>query len=1012
MNLSTFCSLVAGFILTMWTLVATCAGESSRVTDDSFTISEFRAPFQFAYTYGAWEKKIIIEDGRILLKELGCRGGACIKLKKDMTAYASTTPIFHLKTTRANTAKIIQLQIMDADGLTGVWYFDLPEPSADYLTVAPHGAAAVTKPNRVKRGNVPANGTLDLSRIVQYQIQGDWSEKSVTDVQISAIKLIKPDAVMLAARQAGEAEEKATRNAEAERLARDREELVRRYSHRNASSPEVTMVSLAAPDILTLTVDAQRTIPVMMSPYTPQPGDKKKIEKWSDGTVRQAVLLRDGKRVGRLQGKNLDWFFTDERLDGDPLLDFLADDAANYTITSSDDTAFKTDVRPIAGWRKTKPRDIVLPGAGYPTRHSIYLKLPAKIQEGKTYSIGIAKLNVKEGSLVWKANLRSVRSDVIHVNQIGYRPDDPIKCAFMSVWLGTGGGCTLPDGMQFSLLEDATGKAVLTDKVECVLPADGSEKLWTKPPKNYSATSVYRMDFSRLTTPGTYRVFVEGIGCSYPFEIGKSAWEKAFLIQMKGLYNQRSGVELGPPYTDFKKPRDFHPEDGVVVTRSTYDVMTEGPNAYANIPKGDTGEAVKEAWGGYHDAGDWNPRRVTHLYTTLAQLELCELYPAYFNALNLNIPPTEGVPDVIAEALFEIDCFRRLQLTNGAVPHGIETNGDPLSGEVSWLSTMHCYVLAPTLRDSWLYAAAAARAAKVLRPMKPELARVYLDSSVRAFQWAEQELARKRAAGDKMEKGKYWDAFDARNLSSLVLYDITGDKAYHSIFLQDSCLKSPGSEIVAWGWNIQSDQVFLYARMDAAKADPAIRKAARDGIIALAERSLQYAAGNAFNITQREPGRPMFAGFFSTSGGSELVRAHYLTGKSEYLKGAIQSCQFQSGCNPNNLVYTTGLGANPIQVPLELDARSSGQPAPVGLTVFGNSDYFNWPNSFWDINLQYANKPQFIWPDAYTWPLTEAYFDVWILVSANEYVIDTWAPNVLVWGYLSARSEETLKSRP
>ena len=73
--------------------------------------------------------------------------------------------------------------------------------------------------------------------------------------------------------------------------------------------------------------------------------------------------------------------------------------------------------------------------------------------------------------------------------------------------------------------------------------------------------------------------------------------------------------------------------------------------------------------------------------------------------------------------------------------------------------------------------------------------------------------------------------------------------------------------------------------------------------------------------------------------------------------------------------------------------------------MFGNTDYFNWPNSFWDINLRLVNKPQFIWPDAYDWPLTEAYFDTWILVSANEYVIDTWWPNVLVWGYLSARAD-------
>lgn len=49
------------------------------------------------------------------------------------------------------------------------------------------------------------------------------------------------------------------------------------------------------------------------------------------------------------------------------------------------------------------------------------------------------------------------------------------------------------------------------------------------------------------------------------------------------------------------------------------------------------------------------------------------------------------------------------------------------------------------------------------------------------------------------------------------------------------------------------------------------------------------------------------------------------------------------------------------------------------------------------------NKPENLWPNAYDWPLPETYFDVWLLVSTNEFVIDTWQQNVFVWGYLAAR---------
>ena len=87
---------------------------------------------------------------------------------------------------------------------------------------------------------------------------------------------------------------------------------------------------------------------------------------------------------------------------------------------------------------------------------------------------------------------------------------------------------------------------------------------------NFNGTDVLRMDFSRFSTPGRYRLYVEGIGCGYPFEIGPGTWDHAFRVQMRGFYHQRSGIALGPPYTTYVKPRDHHPDDGVPVFLSKY----------------------------------------------------------------------------------------------------------------------------------------------------------------------------------------------------------------------------------------------------------------------------------------------------------------------------------------------------------------------------------------------------------------------------------------------------------
>ena len=65
--------------------------------------------------------------------------------------------------------------------------------------------------------------------------------------------------------------------------------------------------------------------------------------------------------------------------------------------------------------------------------------------------------------------------------------------------------------------------------------------------RNFNGTDVYIMDFSRPERPGGYRVYVDGVGCSYPFEIVEGVWRKAFYVSVRGLYHERSGMASVPP---------------------------------------------------------------------------------------------------------------------------------------------------------------------------------------------------------------------------------------------------------------------------------------------------------------------------------------------------------------------------------------------------------------------------------------------------------------------------------
>lgn len=978
------------FVLLLMLSATSLSPSLAQVPASPQPILAFDTPFLFAY--GTWDKKARIENGAAILDAAGLtpKGGAGVNLttQLDLRAHADDSPGLRLRVGPRNTLKTLKLLLIDTAGHAGTWEFSLPAPGANPIVVTPTDGAAFAEPNSAEKG------APDLAKIMQWQMTGDWGGDGPVDVRVESILAVPPDAAIKTSRQASVQRAEDARQA----TLRDQADQRARYGKRGPLSPRVVGVAPVAPDVLSLTIEAGRVIPGSLSRYIPQPGDEKDEKKGANGAVQQVILKRGGQEVGWLIGPQRDTLVAYEKLEGDPLLAFLADAPETYTVSSTDDPAFAQAVRPIAVYRKSKPTDWVQPGRGFAMRHIVYLRLPHVLTSGRHYTVGVAGLNVTPAPVVFADTPSTVRSEAVHASQIGYRPDDPVKRAFLSVWLGTGGSQSYPPGLRFDLLDDRTGHSVFSGRVEVARRADEKELMFRD--ENFNKTDVSRMDFSAFHTPGHYRVSVRGIGCSYPFEIGRDVWTRAFQIQMKGLYNERSGVALGPPSTPFVKPRDFHPGDpGVSVTQSTYSIL-DGGDGQKKLAQGDTGKVVPEAWGGYHDAGDWNPRRVTHLRVTMAQLEILDMFPRFFGALPLHIPPTPKVPDVLAEALFEIDCFRRLQQPDGGVRHGIETAGDPVDGEVSWLQSMPAYVYAADPWGSSVYAAAAGRAAKLLSAWDPARAKVYRDSAVRAMTWAEAERDRLRAAG-KYPDGRA-DVRGDRALAAVTLYDLTGDPRWRLVFQESAAFgDEAGIKSIAPGDRLQYDAAFVCARLKNRPLDPVWRANAVRLITQAADKALAYAAGNAWNLTTPDKGQPLFMTFYSEADARELARAHFLTGAPKYLAGVVQATQFQSGANPANMTYTTGLGANPIRHPLHLDSRRTGQPAPAGLTVYGNFDFVGWTDwSKWVIDYYLGAATT---PTATAWPIPEAYFDIFLYPSTNEFTVDAWDKNVFVWGYLAAR---------
>ena len=300
----------------------------------------------------------------------------------------------------------------------------------------------------------------------------------------------------------------------------------------------------------------------------------------------------------------------------------------------------------------------------------------------------------------------------------------------------------------------------------------------------------------------------------------------------------------------------------MIAVETKYNVVDSDGKTEAGeqLEKMATTTPVPQAWGGYHDAGDFNPRRVTHMKVTMAHLELLDIFPTYFASVKLNIPPKPGIPDVLTEALFEIDLFRRLQKPDGGVPYEIETNGDPNAWEVSWKQTKTEYVTQSDPWASWYYAGVAAKAAKLLTKYDPKLAAIYRTSAIKAMQWGEADYKNRKANGTA---GKiHWDMKDARNYAALLCYDLTGDAKWEAVFREDTLLKEAKPNLFQWGTGVQRDAAFLYATLAASrKPDATLKANAVAGLTAQADSALAYAGGNAFKIATPDHGKPMFIGF-------------------------------------------------------------------------------------------------------------------------------------------------------
>jgi len=703
-----------------------------------------------------------------------------------------------------------------------------------------------------------------------------------------------------------------------------------------------------------------------------------------------------------------------------------------YSILSADDANFSGGISPTEISRKSKgtdfSRDCQWDGSAcqndYIQEHWIYLFLPKKMQKGNHYTLYLSGLADNGESFEFLFDENEHRSEAVHVNQIGYLPEAK-KYAYVSHWLGNRGDLELTEynGNVFTVINVVSGQEVFSGQMQYRAAADNrdTQQNGETPNGNFAAAEVYQCDFSTLTTPGSYKIVVNGIGSSFPFDINADIYREVFYYTARGVHYQRAGFDHSTANEIWDWPADHHP--GITpgfnkLYYSSYRFMdAPGENGdkaavYAGI---DESFDINAAWGWYHDAGDWDGYP-SHFTVPAYLLTTYELFPQKFKDGELNIKESgNGVPDIVDEGMWLLHYWQRAKGPTGGIAGArvaadLDDTGKG-DGKPSWQDPRKYWIVYgedPAM--SYRYAAIAAQAAWIYQQMQTRGAlgsnvnaadsvKKWKTEAVNAYSWAKNNTL----PGDEdIDLSRYGAGklADIRAHAAAALLKLSGETTYQNQFAADERL-SPSYNGSAFGDQKWAIWTYTTIPADNAHLDATLQNT-------LIERSKNYADDNnldGYNMRGwRHAGNeyfPILIGQATTPMVMESVVAYYLSGEQKYLDALTHTADYMLGGNPLNMTWVTGLGErNPRQL-LNLDSWYDRiDPMVDGLIPYGpHRGEGNGYNGPWDVDFAQDR----VYPNIDQFPAHERWFENRYCPIVAEYTVhQNLAPGAAIYGALTA----------
>ncbi|HVO76284.1 MAG TPA: glycoside hydrolase family 9 protein, partial [Ignavibacteriaceae bacterium] len=475
------------------------------------------------------------------------------------------------------------------------------------------------------------------------------------------------------------------------------------------------------------------------------------------------------------------------------------------------------------------------------------------------------------------------------VNQIGYLPGEKKYFCVASETASAGDEFFIVD-----LSEDTVYSGTLS----------GS-------PVNDVASSgefVWKIDFSSLAIPGTYKIKINGKE-SYEFKIEDNPYERLFKDALRCFYLIRCGIAEDDPVTGINRPA-CHINDAKI--RGTSDSI--------------------DASGGWHNASDKGKYVNETAISVAYMLWLYELRGDALQNLDNNIPESgNGISDLLNEAKWGLTWLLKMQKDDGTVYHKADSEPnlyycpEPLPDQdpfndlrfVEFQKSDQPQI--PSTIDAADLAAVMSQAARVFKDIDPSFADICLDAAQKSWTWVKNNK-------NTGQSDPYYIDSDPKQEYLWALGEM--GRSLNSTTLRSEF--SSGIDAVSLthiGW--EDPQLFGYLALYYDQySDASLKNKIKNKIIALCNSIEGISESSGYGVALQSWEYWWESNEYVMSKADCLLLGYQITGNSGYKDAALRQLNYILGLNSLNKSFVMSHGSNPMMHPYNWIYSAYGKAIP------------------------------------------------------------------------------------